>query len=158
MRIAEVIGTVTLSRVPSVADRGSLADRRAVQPARRCETTSPTAKTWSFYDDLGAGLGSGSRSAKASKRRCRSIRTRNRSTRTCAAILDQVVDRSCRISRNGYESEHHESTNSNSKNKSARSAGASTPRASRPPTTATSPSASTIRKSSARRRWCRRAS
>ena len=46
MRIAEVIGTVTLSRVHPSLVGAPLAHRRAVQPEGAASTARPTARTW----------------------------------------------------------------------------------------------------------------
>ena len=138
MRIAEVIGTVTLSRCHPSLDGLPLAHRRAVQPEGAARTTRPDGEDLVIFDDLGAGLGSRSASAKASRRRCRFYPNKKPVDAYCACILDTIERQIIALDEkvNNHERQRIQAQRS----KSARSAGAFTPRASRPPTTATSPS------------------
>ena len=95
MRIAEVIGTVTLSRVPSDAGRRPLADRRAVQPEGVADDGSRDGEDLVIYDDLGAGVRDvASASAKAAKRRRRFIREE---TGGCVLCVHSGSSRSQRL-------------------------------------------------------------
>ena len=98
MRIAEVIGTVTLSRVPSDADRLPLDHRRAVQPEGLAKQDGRAdGEDLVILDELGAGNGSqigvseGAEAADAvsSGRRNRWMRTVRASWIECATAITE---------------------------------------------------------------------
>ena len=91
MRIAEVIGTVTLSRVHPDAGRRPLGDRRAVQPARRCARVRPDGEDLVIYDDLGAGIGSRIGFSEGGEAAAPFHPKKKPVDAYCACILDQVV-------------------------------------------------------------------
>ena len=85
---------MTLSRVHPSADRRPLADRRAVQPARRCEQSGrPDGEDLVIYDDLGAGVGSRIGFSEGGEAAAPFHPEKKPVDAYCACILDQIVVR-----------------------------------------------------------------